>query len=201
MASNNINTVDVFASYILEDVEHCDAVDVVGGLQPAEIFYCYLPDILTLRTPPAFSTNESAGTIKSMITCKQHKGFKKIKALIDTAGLSSKFSGKSDSSTLNGFLLGTRGQLIGMSRKLRYRPFVFIVKDNNGRQFIIGNLVSPAYLKNFDLNTGIKYEDDNGASFTIESSSIIYEYKPNIPVLVPQDLDGDFDDDFENEFD
>lgn len=201
MAANTNIAIDAFALYLLEDIDHCDSDDVAGGLKVGEIYYCYLPDIISYRIPSAISTNEYAGTVTQKIICKENKGFKKIKCLVDTSELTSKFSGSKDTSELDGFLLGTRGQLVGLSRKFRNRPFVFIVKDNNGRMFLIGTLASPAYMISLDLSTGLKYEDDNGAAFKMRSNAIFYEYKNEIPVIAPEELPGDFDKDFDLDFD
>lgn len=203
MAVNPNTDIDVFAAYIQEDVDYCENVDVLGGLEESEIYYCYLPYIEVLRLPSAISTNEYAGKVRQQIVCRENFGFSRIKALVDTAELSSKYSGggkSGDSSELEGLLLGTRAQLIGLSRKLRHRPFVYIVRDRNGRQFIIGSLESPAYLQSFDLELGKKYEDDNGASFHVKSNAIIYEYEGEIPVIDPEESEGDYSDDYDDDY-
>lgn len=195
---------DVFSAYIHEDVEFCSGEDFLGGLQEAEIYFCYLPFVDSLKLPLAAASNALAGTVSAKITCKPNRGFQKMKALVDTSELSSQFSGSkevSDVSDLKVFLLGVRAQLIGFSRKFRNRPFVFIIKDNNGRQFVLGNLASPAYLKDFNMISGKKFDDDNGVDLTITSNSILYEYTQDIPIVDPKDLAGDFDSDFDIDFD
>lgn len=191
-------TLDAFEAYIHEDVS-CEPNEVYGGLQEAELYYCYLPFVESLRTPSAIGSNNFAGTVSRDIVCKENYGFKKIKALVDTPKLSAEYSG-SDSAQVEGFLLGTRSELVGFSRKVRHRPFVFIVKDKNNKQFILGNLVSPAYLKSFSMDTGSADGEDNGASFKFSSNSIIYEYVGKIPVVEKPNV-GDFDSDFDSDFD
>lgn len=61
-------------------------------------------------------------------------------------------------------------------------PATFIVKDRNGRQFLIGSILNPARLDNFELTTGAGQEDDNGGTATIISNAIVYEYTGNIPM-------------------
>lgn len=201
MAANTNTNIDAFAYYIQEDVDYCETTDVLGGLQEAEIYYCYLPYIEVLRLPSAISTNKYAGKIRQEISCKENFGFKKIKALVDTAGLTSRLSSSGkDTSELEGFLIGTRAELIGVSRKFRHRPFVFIVQDRNGRKFVCGTLVSPAYLQSFDLETGKKFDDDNGAAFKVKSNTIIFEYDGEIPVYTAPE-NGDYDTDYDDDYD
>lgn len=204
MAIDPNTKIDPFADYIVEDVEHCETVDVLGGLRETEIYYCYLRHIETLRIPSAISTNDYAGKIRQEIACQENRGFKKMTALVDTGELSARFSPNSksqDSAELEFFLLGSRAELIGLSRKLRNRPFVFIIKDRNGRQFVCGTLVSPAYLNAFSIGLGKVFDDNNGATFSVKSNSIFYEYLGNIPVIDPEELDGDYSDDYSDDYD
>ena len=192
--------IDVFEAYIHEDVLYCETNDFLGGL--SDIQYCYQPFIEQLSVPAAAGNNETAGKIKSL-TCKENYGFKSIKHLIDTAQLTGEFAtggAVSDTSELTGYLIGTRAELIGLSRKLRERPFTIVTTDNNGRKFLLGTLQSPAYLKKFSIKSGKKFDDDCGAEFMFRSNSLFYEFIGKVPVAVPTDT-GDFDTNFDFDFD
>ena len=97
-------------------------------------------------------------------------------------------------------LLGVRAKLIGFSIRMRNIPLVFIVKDRNERFFIIGTLVSPAYISSFDLQSGKKYEDDAVGTLKLSTAASIYEYQNEIPVYATPN-EGDFDSDWHNDFD
>lgn len=193
---------DIFAGYIHEDVMFCQTVDHLGGVDASAIFYCYLPFVDEMKIPSRIQENEPAGTI-TQLSCVENRGFQKIEALVETPDVASKYSSSgtpSDVTEFKFFLLGTRAELIGLSRKLRDKPFVFIVRDNNKRKFIIGTLESPAYVKNFDIQLGRKAEDDTGAEVKLRSNAIIYEYLGDIPTA-PVEHFGDFDGDFDTDFD
>lgn len=195
---NKVNIQDVFHSYIHEDVLYCENTDYLGGI--ADILYCYQPNIEYLPIPSRTGTNESAGRITSIV-CKQYTGFKSIKALIETAFLTNNFADGNvqDTTELTAFLLGTRSELIGFSRKIREKPYTFIVRDNNGKLFLLGTLQSPAYLKEFTIQTGTKFDDNCGAEIKFRSNSILFEFTGEVPVGT-SDF-GDFSNDFSNDFD
>lgn len=198
---------NVFESVIYEDISYCETEEFIGGLVPTEIYYCPINRITQLRVPGTAGNYESAGKITQKILCTENYGFKKVKALIDTSELSSNLDGrvgrKTSGSDLELMILGTRAQLIGFSRKTRNLPLVFLVQDNNGKWFVFGTLVSPAYVSGFDLKTGKKYEDESGATIKLAANTIIYEYTNEIPVIIPdpEPDEGDFDTNFHNDFD
>lgn len=204
---NNVVSQDIFESVNYEEISFCDTEEFHGGLIETEIYYCPIRYITQLRTPSTIGWFESAGKISQKIICRENYGFRKMKALVETPEFNSALEGslgrKSSSSDLELILLGTRARLIGFSRKLRHIPMVFVVKDRNGRQFVIGSLVSPAYLSNFQLKSGKKNEDETGASLKVTCNTIIYEYTNTIPVIIPDipEDEGDFTGEFDTDFD
>lgn len=194
--------IDVFTStsenFIQEDINCNFGIDLGGGLQPAQIYYCFLPWVKKLVTPGASAMNAYAGRI-SHILCEENRYFSRMAALVDTAEIESKFSPKSDASSLEFFISGLRGELIGLSRKLRNKPFVFIVKTMDDRAFVFGTLASPAYVSSFELVSGKKWDNDNGAALKLASNAIIYELTGTIPIPVPEVV-GDFTTDFDVDF-
>lgn len=192
--------IDSFEAYLYEDVLFCNTDDVMGGLSDSEIYYCYQPFIASLNIPNPLGSNEQAGTIRS-ISCKPYRGFKKMNALVETPSLDSDYTGSnqiSDTSEFSAFLMGNRAELIGLSRKLRDRPFTLIVKDSNGKKFLIGTLQSPAYLQNFKITSGKKFDDNCGAEIKFRSNTVFYEFSGEIPFAAShyKDFDADFDSDF-----
>jgi len=198
---------NIFEDVIYEEISYCDTDEFAGGLVASEILYCPINKIDRLVVPSVYGSFESAGKISQKILCKENYGFKKIKALVDTSELSSGLDGqigrKNSSSDLELMILGTRAKLIGFSRKTRQVPLIFIVKDQNGKYFVFGTLVSPAFVSGFDLKTGKKYEDESGASIKLTANTIIYEYTNQLPVIIPdpEPDEGDFDTDFQTDFD
>lgn len=192
---------DVFGSYIHEDVLYCDTSDVQGGLSESEIYVCYQPFISFLKVPGIIASNQYAGQI-SKVLCVAGRGFYRIKALVESPNISSDYRGSgtvSDNSEFSAFLLGNRAELVGLSRKMRERPFTLIVRDNNGKKFLIGTLESPAYLKDFKIESGKKFDDDCGAEISFKSNTLFYEFTGNIPVIDPNA--GDFSSEFDVDFD
>src|SRR5690606_27460246 len=153
---------NIFEDVIYEEISYCDTDEFAGGLVASEILYCPINKIDRLVVPSVYGSFESAGKTSQKILCKENYGFKKIKALVDTSELSSGPDGqigrKKSTSDLELMILGTRAKLIGFSRKTRQVPLIFIVKDQNGKYFVFGTLVSPAFVSGFDLKTGKKYE-------------------------------------------
>lgn len=193
----NVSNIDVFADYIHEDVLYCEIEDVFGGISDTGIYYCYQPFISDMKVPPIVNS-EYSGTIKS-ISCLKNRGFKRIRALVESGSIQTEYNGQSDETLMSFFLLGNKAEFIGLSRKLRHRPFTIIVVDNNQRKFVIGTLVSPAYLKNFEIDSGKKFDDNCGAMVTFSTNAIFYELTGNIP-SAPSALFGDFDLDFDEDF-
>lgn len=194
----------MFDNVQYEDILYCNSEEFSGGLLESEIYYCPIKLIDFFKTPSLHSGFESSGKITQKIVCKPNYGFRKIKALVDSSTFDSDLSGaigKKDASTdFELQIIGLRARLIGFSRSLRNIPCIYIVRDQNGRQFTIGTLVSPAYISSFRLSPGKKYEDDSGAIVKLTTSAIIYEYQNEIPTVKDTGL-GDFDLNFHSDFD
>ena len=201
-----INTpiTSIFETVNYEEISYCNTDEFSGGLVETEIYYCPIKYIDFLKTPGVYGGFEAAGKVTQRIICKPNYGFKKMKALLDTpefhSGLDGSIGRKDSKTDFELQLLGVRAKLIGFSVRMRNIPMVFIVKDRNERFFIIGTLVSPAYISSFDLQSGKKYEDDAVGTLKLSTAASIYEYQNEIPVYVPP-AEGDFDSDWHNDFD
>lgn len=187
--------VNAFDAYIHEDVIYCDTNDFLGGICETEIYYTLISSVDVLKIPSLIFGNEKSGQVKDLFL-KENRSFKKIKALVDTSELKSNL----DNSDLEIFLLGTRAELIGFKRTTNHRPLVFLLRDNNGKYFIFGTLESPAYIKDFSIETGKKPDDDTGANVKLVSNGSIFEYIGPTDIVEPPHI-GDFDEDFDEDFD
>lgn len=168
----------------------CEEYD--GGLQECEIFYCPHFHVNRFSIPLITGTFTSAGTISENITCKNRRSFERIEALTDINELNS----AGEKSTLKFYVLGVRGKLIGMKRITSRLPGIYIVRDNNGRMFVFGNNISPGRTTQFDISTGQKEEDNSGATISISSNMIFFEYTG----VIPPYRESDFSDEFSFEF-
>lgn len=201
-----INTpiTSIFETVNYEEISYCNTEEFSGGLVETEIYYCPIKFIDYLKLPTALGSFESSGKVVQRIICKPNYGFKKMKALLDTpefaSGLNGSIGRKASTTDFELQLLGIRAKLIGFSIRMRNIPLVFIVKDRNERFFIIGTLVSPAYISSFDLQSGKKYEDDAVGTLKLSTAASIYEYQNEIPVYATPN-EGDFDSDWHNDFD
>lgn len=167
----------------------CEEFD--GGLSECEIYYCPNFHVNPFKIPNINGTFTSAGTITKNITCKNRRSFERIDALVDLNELNA----TGEKSTLKFYVMGLRGKLIGMKRILPRIPGVYIVKDNNGRKYVFGNTLSPARAS-VDLSTGQKNEDNTGATISLSSNMIFFEYTGALPPY----RESDFTDEFTNEF-
>lgn len=201
------NSTDIFADINYEEIYYCETDDVFGGLAETEIYYCPIRFVESLKTPSLVGGFEEAGTVTNKIVCRKNYGFKKLKALMDTADLGGDLQGsigrKRPSAEISFTLLGLRDKLIGFGRKMMSVPMIAIAKDKNGRQFIVGTLVSPAYISSFQLQTGKKFDDDSAAVLKLTTAASLFEYKNIIPVIEPETdpSTGDFDYNFNTDFD
>ena len=169
-----------------EMTNSCEEYD--GGLQECEIFYCPYFHVDRFSIPFLTGTFTSAGTITENITCKNRRSFERIEALADINDLTS----TGDKSILKFYVLGVRGKLIGMKRIISRLPGIYLVRDNNGRMFVLGDIISPGRTTQFDISTGQKDEDNSGATISITSNMIFFEYKGAIPPYRESDFDSDF---------
>lgn len=169
-----------------EDIKICPTEEVQAGLSPKAFFLPHhmLKSGATAPTPTLLGGLESAGTISTEIEPVDGEGFVEIDLQVDLNSVSTALVGnrgnKKDQTTLNIFVPGTRAKVLGFKRLYKNIPGLYIVKDYNGRTFLIGTDLAPAYLDNLEVTTGQGNEDDNGGTGTIISNANLYEYTGNI---------------------
>lgn len=199
MNFNNQN--NAFENFIQDEISSCLTDENIGGV--IDIHYCFMPWVNTFRTPSVLETNAYAGKIHEDITCLPNRYFSKIPALVDSSHINSKYEGPgkvSFKSELEFMLVGNRDEFIGLARKMTNRPFIFVVRDANNKQFVVGTTTSPAYVTSFEIKSEKKFDDEVVAMFRFEANSIYFQYdgkitvKENIAVL--GDYSFEYDEDY-----
>lgn len=176
-----------------EDVSDCE--EFLSGLIETEIYFCPAMFLSRIKIPNILGTFTSAGTISENLVCKKRRGFYKLRGLIEQNDLTAQVSDNSTKTSLTIYLLGLKANRIGLARKFKMIPGVYLVKDLNQRFWVIGTDISPAFAT-CELNTGKKFDDDSGMQIKLTSNSIFYQYSGAIP-LPPE---SDFSDEFSFEF-
>lgn len=172
---------DCFENIPVEDILNCPNAELQAGLSPFADFLPH-PHLQTMTLPVAgpTSTLENLGTVSADIVPIAGKGFVKLDLQVDLNSVSTSLVGnrgnKKDQTTLNIFIPGTKAQVLGFKKTYKNIPGIFVVKDYNGRQFVIGTKDAPAYIDNLEVTTGMANEDNNGATGTIISNANLYEY-------------------------
>lgn len=180
-----------FENTPLEDILLCPNVETQAGLVP-ETYFLPHPFIQTMEVPvlDADSDYKKMGTISEDIVPIAGQGFVKMSLMIDMNSVTSNLVGnrgnKKDQTTLNIFIPGTRAEVLGFKRLYKNVPGVFVVKDQNGRTFVVGTKDAPAYIDNLEFTTGAGPEDDNGGTGTIIANTNLFEYTGDI-VLKTED--------------
>lgn len=130
--------------YWHEEIKSCkDGYN--GGLKPSEIYYCPAMHVNKFTIPNLLSSFTNAGTISENITLKNRRSFYKLSALVDQNELEASTSFDSSKSSLNLFIVGLEANRVGISRILPSMPGIYIIVDNNGRKWVIGTIISPAF--------------------------------------------------------
>lgn len=177
-----------FENTPLEDINLCPNVELQAGLSPKAHFLPH-PFLKSMVVPEldATATLESMGTVSEDIEPIVGKGFIEIDLQVDLNSVGTSLVGnrgnKKDQTTLNIFVPGTRAKVLGFKRVYKNIPGIFIVKDYNGKQFVIGTKDAPAYIDQLEVSTGQGNEDNNGGTGTMISNANLFEYTGTIQLL------------------
>lgn len=170
-----------FENTPLEDILACPNEELQAGLSP-EAYFLPQPFVDTMTIPQLSptSTLQEMGTVSEDITPIAGQGFVKIDLQVDLNSVSTALIGnrgnKKDQTTLNVFVPGTKAQVLGFKRVYKNVPGIYIVKDYNGKMFVVGTKLAPAYLDNLEVTTGVGNEDNNGGTGTTVSNANLFEY-------------------------
>lgn len=179
---------DCFENTPFEDIETCPNEEFQAGLSPVAYF---LPSAflqtMTMPTLSETSTLEQMGTVSADIVPITGKGFVKLDLQVDLNSVSTALVGnrgnKKDQTTLTIFVPGTKAKVLGFKKLYKNVPGIYIVPDYNGKKFVIGTPLAPAYIDNLEVTTGTGNEDNNGGTGTIISNANLHEYTGDIPLL------------------
>lgn len=180
---------DCFTDIPVEDITICPNEEVQAGLSPKAFFlpHNFLESGATAPVPTLAGGLEAAGTISTDIVPKDGKGFIQIDLQVDLNSVGTALVGnrgnKKDQTTLNIFVPGTRAKVLGFKRLYKNTPGLYIVKDYNGKTFLVGTDLAPAYIDNLEVSTGQGNEDNNGGTGTIISNANLYEYTGEITMM------------------
>lgn len=154
------------------------------------IYYGLHSDVATWPTKPTGATTlEELGALTGNITMKPGKRLFKLYITDDTGELENEIVGEKDGISfiqhLRFFHPGLMARILGFMNAVKNDNMVFVVPDNNGQYFVLGDAIRPATLEGSDENNGTSKETAGrrGVSmhFTYKTSNI-FEYTGTIPL-------------------
>ena len=161
----------------------------MGGIAQT-VYFGLHDDVETFPTKPTdAATLEELGALTGSIAMKAGKRMFALYITDDTGELENEIVGEKDGISfvqhLRFFHPGLKAKILGFMNAVKNENLVFIVPDNNGQYFLLGDAVRPATLEGPDENNGTSKETAGrrGVSlhFTYKTSNI-YEYVGDIPL-------------------
>lgn len=163
----------------------------MGGI-PQVVYYALHRDVATwpTRPNPTGTTLEQMGELSGNVVMKAGKAFRKFyvtddEGKLDFEGVGEK-DGKSFVLKLRIYSPGLTCKVMGLLNLVKNDSLVFIVPDNNGNYFLLGDELRPATLDSIDgMTTGQKTEERPGIGMIFAyKTANVYRYKGHIPVVV-----------------
>lgn len=164
----------------------------MGGI-PQVVYYALHKDVASwpVRPKPTGSTLEKMGELSGNVVMKAGKAFRKFyvtddEGKLDFEGVGEK-DGKSFVLKLRIYSPGLTGKVMGLLNLIKNESLVFIVPDNNGNYFLLGDALRPATLDSIEaMTTGQKTEERPGVGMIFAyKTANVYRYKGNIPIVIP----------------
>lgn len=164
----------------------------MGGI-PQVVYYALHKDVASwpVRPKPTGSTLEQMGELSGNVVMKAGKAFRKFyvtddEGKLDFEGVGEK-DGKSFVLKLRMYSPGLTGKVMGLLNLIKNESLVFIVPDNNGNHFLLGDELRPAALDSIEaMTTGQKTEERPGVGMIFAyKTANVYRYKGNIPIIIP----------------
>lgn len=175
-----------FEGYEVENIEFCANEEIDSGISENNVFYALEKDIKTLDIPAKSGSYKDVGTISSEIVPEIGKGFARLECQLDenelTSALSGNIGNKKQSTALEVLIPGLRCEVLGFIRKCKNSRMIFIVITRDGRKFVIGNKINPAYIEEANGTSGRGQDDNNGTTVNITARSPLLEYTGSIPL-------------------
>lgn len=172
----------------------------MGGI-PQAVYYSYHQDCLTWPERPDASaegmTLEKMGELVGDLKLKKDKKLHRFYVTDDEGKLDFESVGEKDGKSfvvkLRVYNPGLQSKLLGLINMAKNENLVFIVPDNNGNYFLMGDELRAATLDSIDgMTTGQKTEERPGAGlvFTYKTANI-YRYTGALPVVVEPENPGE----------
>lgn len=161
----------------------------MGGIAQT-VYFGLHEDVATWPTKPTSPANlEELGAFTGNIEMKPGKRMFPLYITDDTGELQIDPVGEKDGKSfiihLRFFHPGLKARILGFINATKNENMVFIVPDNNGQQFILGDALRPATMEGADDAAGTSKETAGrrGISmhFTYKTSNV-YEYTGTVPL-------------------
>ena len=161
----------------------------MGGISQT-VYYGLHSDVDTWPTKPSNPTSlEQLGALVGNIVLKPGKKANKLYITDDTGELQIEPVGEKDGKSfvmhLTLFHPGLSEKVLGFINKSKNENLYFIVPDNNGAMFLMGDALRPATFEGPGDGQGTGKETAArrgiGAEFTYKTSNI-YQYKGTVPL-------------------
>ncbi len=164
----------------------------MGGI-PQKIYFAYWKDVATWPTEPDLTAPsvslEELATLTGDIEMQTGTNFFELYLTDDTGKLSFKSVGEKDGKSwvihLNLFHPGLQKKILGFINAGKNDNLAFIVPDNNGNTFIMGDELRPATFESGDDENGTGQETAAragiGMEFTYKTKNL-YHYDGAVPL-------------------
>ena len=163
----------------------------MGGIG-MKIFFGLYSDVATWPTKPTNATTlEALGTLTGDITMKPGKRMFEMYVTDDTGEFKietvGELDGKSFVMHLSLFNPGLKPKLLGLLNSVKNDNLVFIVPDNNGQKFLMGDAVRAAIFTGSPDGAGTGKETAGRRGISMEfvyKTSNVYVYQGSVPLTI-----------------
>lgn len=161
----------------------------MGGIAQV-VYYGLWSDVDTWPTKPSSPTTLAQnGALTGDITMKAGKSLHKLYITDDTGEFQIEPVGEKDGKSfvlhLRLFHPGLNAEILGFNNKVKNENMVFIVPDNNGAKFLMGDQTRPATFEGPSDGQGTGKETSArrgvGMEFTYKTANV-YQYVGNVPL-------------------
>ena len=161
----------------------------MGGISQT-VYFGLWADVETFPSKPDNPADiEAAGKLTNDIVMKAGKSMFSMYITDDTGELEIEPVGEKDGKSfvmhLRFFTPGLRDKILGFMNATKNENLVFIVPDNNGQKFLMGDALRPATFEGSDdaMGTSKETAGRRGISmhFTYKTSNV-YDYPGNVPL-------------------
>lgn len=162
----------------------------MGGIA-MQVFYGLHADVATWPTKPAanVASLEDLGKLTGQLTMKPGKRMFPLYVTDDTGELKfesvGELDGKSFVVKLTVFNPGLKAKLLGFMNAVKNDNLVFVVPDNNGGQFIMGDALRPAIFTGSPDGAGTGKETAGRRGISLEftyKTANLYSYEGTVPL-------------------